>query len=104
MAGTQGVVVPEQSLTQWAIAASASVLPSVRSSFRLPLLLLAASQPWLPDGYSQIFRIACGWPFGLEGLWLRYAALLNFLSLDCARVEGVGSNFAIWQHWYTMHG
>ena len=26
-----------------------------------------------------------------------------FLSLDCARVEGVerkGSNFAIWQHWH----
>ena len=20
---------------------------------------------WLPDGYSQIFRIACVWPFGL---------------------------------------
>ena len=20
---------------------------------------------WLPDGYSQIFRIVCVWPFGL---------------------------------------
>ena len=33
-----------------------------------------------------------------SGLWLRYATLQNlirFLSLDCARVEGVG---AIWQH------
>ena len=23
------------------------------------------SQAWLPDGYSQIFRIVCVWPFGL---------------------------------------
>ena len=22
-------------------------------------------QAWLPDGYSQIFRIICVWPFGL---------------------------------------
>ena len=22
-------------------------------------------QAWLPDGYSQIFRIVCEWPFGL---------------------------------------
>ena len=22
-------------------------------------------QAWLPDGYSQIFRIVCVWPFGL---------------------------------------
>ena len=21
--------------------------------------------PWLPDSYSQIFRIVCVWPFGL---------------------------------------
>ena len=25
-------------------------------------------QAWLPDGYSQIFRILSVWPFGLEGL------------------------------------
>ena len=31
---------------------------------------------------------------------LRYAAKFDpFLSLDCARVEGGGSNFAICQHW-----
>ena len=34
---------------------------------------------WLPDGYSRIFRIICVWPFGLEGLWLRYAALQNLI-------------------------
>ena len=22
-------------------------------------------EPWLPDGYSQILRIVCVWPFGL---------------------------------------
>ena len=27
--------------------------------------LSAAFQAWLPDGYSQIFRIVCVWPFGL---------------------------------------
>ena len=44
--------------------------------------------------------------FGPWGFWtmapLRYAAKFDpFLSLDCARVEGVGaqSNFAIWQPW-----
>ena len=62
----------------------------------------------MPDGYCQIFRIVCVRPFGLKGLWLRYAATFEldpFLSLDCARVEGVwaqskerkGSNFAFWQ-------
>ena len=25
----------------------------------------AAVEAWLPDGYSQIFRIVCVWPFGL---------------------------------------
>ena len=34
---------------------------------------------WLPDGYSLIFRIVCVWPFGLEGLWLRYATLQNLI-------------------------
>ena len=62
--------------------------------------------PLLPDGYSQIFRSHV---FGSSGFWtmalLRYAAKFDtFLSLDWARVEGVGaqrkgSNFAIWQHW-----
>ena len=55
------------------------------------------SQPpptaWLPDGYSQIFR---SYVFGPSGFWtmalLRYAAKFDpFLSLDCARVEGVGA-------------
>ena len=27
--------------------------------------LLAEAKAWLPDGYSQIFKIACVWPFGL---------------------------------------
>ena len=64
--------------------------------------------PWLPDGYSQIFR---SYVFCPSGFWtmapLRCAAKFDpFLSLDCARVEGMGaqskerrgSNFAIWQH------
>ena len=49
-------------------------------------------QAWLLDGYSQIFR---SFVFGPSGFWtmapLRYAAKFDpFLSLDCARVEGVG--------------
>ena len=60
---------------------------------------------WLPDGYSQIFR---SYVFGPSGFWTmappRYTAKFDpFLSLDCARVEGVGaqskerkgSNFAV---------
>ena len=47
----------------------------------------------LPDGYSQIFR---SYVFGPSGFLtmapLRYAAKFDpFLSLDCARVESVGS-------------
>ena len=50
-------------------------------------------ETWLPDGYSQIFR---SYVFGPSGFWtmapLRYAAKFDpFLSLDCARVEGVGA-------------
>ena len=26
---------------------------------------LRTMKAWLPDGYSQIFRIVCVWPFGL---------------------------------------
>ena len=36
-------------------------------------------QPWLPDGYSQIFRIVCVWPFRHKGLWLCYATLQNLI-------------------------
>ena len=48
-------------------------------------------EPGLQDGYSQIFR---SYVFGPSGFWtmapLRYAAKFDpFLSLDCARVEGV---------------
>ena len=48
---------------------------------------------WLPDGYSQFFR---SYVFGPLGFWtmapLRCAAKFDpFLSLDCARVEGVGA-------------
>ena len=48
---------------------------------------------WLPYGYIQIFR---SYVFGPSGFWamapLRYAAKFDpFLSLDCARVEGVGA-------------
>ena len=47
---------------------------------------------WLPGGYSQIFR---SYVFGHSGFWtmapLCYAAKFDpFLSLDCARVEGMG--------------
>ena len=48
---------------------------------------------WLPDGYSQIFR---SYVFGPFGFFWTMAPLLcaakfdPFLSLDCARVEGVG--------------
>ena len=27
--------------------------------------VILVEQGWLPDGYSQIFRIICVWPFGL---------------------------------------
>ena len=63
----------------------------------------------LPDGYDRIFK---SYVFGPSGFWtmalLRCAAKFDFfLSLDCARVEGVGeqseerkgSSFAIWQPW-----
>ena len=48
---------------------------------------------WLLDGYSQIFRSCV---FGPSGFWtmapLCYDAKFDpFLSLDCARVEGVGA-------------
>ena len=51
----------------------------------------------VPDGYSQIFR---SYVFGSSGVWtmapLRCAAKCDpFLSLDCARVEGVGARGAI---------
>ena len=47
---------------------------------------------WLPDGYSQIFR---SFVFGSLDFWtmapLHYGAKFDpFLSLDCARVQGVG--------------
>ena len=68
--------------------------------------VFGVGRTWLPDCYSQIFR---SYVFGPSGFWttapLRYAAKFDaFLSLDCARVEGVGaqSNFAIWQPWGRM--
>ena len=30
-----------------------------------PENILLDDKAWLPDGYSQIFRIVCVWPFGL---------------------------------------
>ena len=47
----------------------------------------------LPDGDSRILR---SYVFGPSGFWtmapLRYAAKFDpFLSLDCARVEGLGA-------------
>ena len=69
-------------------------------------------QGWLPDGYSQNFRL---YVFGPSGFWtmapLRYATKLDpFLSLDCAPTpstpaqskERKGSNFAIWQPWFSQ--
>ena len=58
----------------------------------------------MPDGDSQILRLLVFGPAGFRTMApLRYAAKFDpFLSLDCARVEGVGaqgSNFAIWQPW-----
>ena len=54
---------------------------------------LSHNQAWLPDGYSQIFKL---YVFSPSGFWtiapLRYAAKFDpFLSLDCARVEAVGN-------------
>ena len=69
--------------------------------------VLRSAQAWLPDGYSQNFRL---FVFGPSGFWtmalLRYAAKFDpFPSLDCATTpstlaqskERKGSNFAIWQ-------
>ena len=49
-------------------------------------------RPWLPDGYSQFFFIL--YVFGPSGSGtmtpLRYTGKFDpFLSLDCARVEGM---------------
>ena len=57
--------------------------------------------PWLPDGYSRIFR---SYVFGPSGFWtmapLHCAAIIDpFLSLNCARVEGGGIKFC---HLSTM--
>ena len=65
----------------WLLADDDDVLPDVH--------LL---ESWLPDGDSRIFR---SYVFGPTGFWtmapLRCAAKFDpFLSLDCARVEGVG--------------
>ena len=54
---------------------------------------LGEGQAGLPDGYSQIVR---WYAFGPSGFWtmvpLCYTAKFDpFLSLDCARVEGVGA-------------
>ena len=51
-----------------------------------PPLCLDATKVWLPDGYSQIFRL---YVFGPSGFWtmapLLYATKFDpFLSLDCA--------------------
>ena len=70
-------------------------------SAALDAVLASFARSWLPDGYSQIFRSYVFGPSGFRTMApLRYAAKFDpFLSLDCARVEGVGaqSNFAIWQ-------
>ena len=66
-------------------------------------------QAWLPDGYSQIFRLLC-LALRASGLWLRYAALQNLIPsfpwIAPPRPppwrypkERKGSNFAIWQPW-----
>ena len=57
----------------------------------------------------DFIKIVCVWPFGLEGLWLRYAALQNLIP-SCPWIappstlaqykERKGQNFAIWQHWF----
>ena len=54
--------------------------------------------PWLPDGYSQIFR---SYVFGPSGFW----TMAPVYGLYCAPTpstlaqskERKGSNFAIWQ-------
>ena len=58
-------------------------------------------KPWLPDGYSQIFR---SYVFGPSGFWtmapLRYATLQNLIPSFPWIAPGWrawGHNFAIWQ-------
>ena len=55
---------------------------------------------WLPDGYSQIlYIVVCVCPFGLEGLWLRYATPPP--SNPAQSKERKWSNFATWQPCWT---
>ena len=58
-----------------------SMLITLKRVFRIKCKTPETS--WLPDGYSQIFRL---YVFGPSGFWT-----MATLSLDCARVEGVGA-------------
>ena len=49
--------------------------------------------PLFSDGYSQIFRLVCVWPFTLEGLWLRYATLQNLIPSLLWIAPGPGIKF-----------
>ena len=71
------------------------------------------AQAWLPDGYSQIFRLYLFGPSGLKGYGLRLTAKFDpFLSLDCAPLpstlaqskERKESHFAIWQPCQSVVG
>ena len=71
----------------------------------LPRCSAAWPGTWLPEGYSQIFR---SYVFGPSGFWtmapLRCAAKFDpFLSLDCARVEGVGDQILPSCNLYYFH-
>ena len=55
----------------------------------------AASAVMVARWLQPDFQIVCVWPYGLEGLWLRYAALQNFMPSTLAQSkERKGSNFA----------
>ena len=76
-----------------------SVPPSdkLHSSFKGVKRKRRSPSPWLPDGYSQIFRILCVWPFRL----LDYSSAMlrcKIVSLPfLGSKEKKGYNFAIWQ-------
>ena len=81
-----------QSAKQHAAGTGRTALLAHSSSWRLSGIAVMGNltgptlATWLPDGYSQIFRLCV---LGLSGYWtmapLRYAAKFDpFLSLDCA--------------------
>ena len=60
-----------------AVSSSSTSAPAATTSLsvRSPYFALAMVARWLKPN----FWIVCVWPFGLEGLWLRYAMLQNLI-------------------------